>query len=83
MTHPKTGSGLSPNHGSDGENGENRGRRASPTDAHQPSAAPSSESAQAIVEGHSHGTVEPGNSDADAPAPSNQLPPAGPHADLN
>lgn len=78
MTHAKTGPGLTPGTGSDGEN---KNLEASPTDVHQPLAAISPESAQAIVEGHSHGTVKPGNSDADAPAPSNQLPPAGPHAD--
>jgi hypothetical protein len=44
-------------------------------------AGPTPGSAQAIIEGHTHGTEEPGNSAADAPLPSDRLPPAGPHAD--
>jgi hypothetical protein len=65
-----------------------RPRTADEADAEQPdetSRAPSggapAGSAQAVVEGHTHGTEEPGDSVADAPAPSDRLPPAGPHAD--
>jgi hypothetical protein len=46
-----------------------------------PAAGPVPGSAQAVIEGHTHGTEEPGNSAADAPPPSDRLPPAGPHAD--
>ena len=44
-------------------------------------AGPIPDSAQAVIEGHTHGTEEPGNCAADAPPPSDRLPPAGPHAD--
>jgi hypothetical protein len=37
--------------------------------------------ARAAVEGTNHGTVQPGNSAADAPEPSDDRPPAGAHAD--
>ena len=46
-----------------------------------PAAGPAPDSAQGVVEGHTLGTEEPGNSTADAPVPSDRLPPAGPHAD--
>lgn len=37
--------------------------------------------AQAAIEGHTHGTQEPGGSKGRAPAPERQPNPAGPHAD--
>jgi hypothetical protein len=77
MTHHDTASDVTPDSGP--EPADSNSAASSP--AHKPSAAPAPESAQAIVEGHSHGTVERGNSGADAPAPSNWVPPAGPHAD--
>jgi hypothetical protein len=46
-----------------------------------PPDGPDPRSAQAIIEGHAHGTEEPGNSESDAPPPSDRLPLAGPHAD--
>jgi len=46
-----------------------------------PASGPTPGSAQAAIEGHTHATEEPGSSDADAPPPSDRLPPAGPHAD--
>ena len=77
MTHDKTASDIAPDSGPEAA----RRDSAASSPAHEPSAAPAPDSAQAIVEGHTHGTVEPGDSDAHAPDPSSRIPPAGPHAD--
>ena len=78
MAHDETASDTTTHSGPEAAG---KASAASSPNAHKPSAAPAPDSAQAIVEGHSHGTVEPGNSDADAPALFNRVPPAGPHAD--
>jgi hypothetical protein len=77
MAHDETASDITPDTGPEAA----RKGSAASSPGHEPSAAPAPESAQAVVEGHSHGTIEPGDSGADAPAPSNKVPPAGPHAD--
>ena len=46
-----------------------------------PAAGPTPGSAQAVIEGHTHGTEEPGNSAAEASPLPDRFPPAGPHAD--
>jgi hypothetical protein len=77
MAHDETASDTTPDSGPEAAGKDS----AASSPAHEPSAAPAPESAQALVEGHSHGTVEPSDSGANTPAPSNRVPPAGPHAD--
>ena len=78
MAHQETASDTTPDSGPEAAGKDS----AAPSpNTREPSAAPAPDSAQAIVEGHSHGTVEPGDSAAAAPVPSNRVPPAGPHAD--